>query len=85
MIGQLTPSNGHYPAQSLPCFSLHIAVIPNGSVMKNEDEMKNLRFAALAVVTALALAACGDAPPADVPPPVDTTTTAPADVPPPAQ
>lgn len=52
--------------------------------MDNEDKMKNLRFAALAVVTALALAACGDAPPADAPP-ADTTTTAPADVPPPTQ
>lgn len=36
--------------------------------------MKNLRFAALAVVTAMALAACGgNAPPADAP--ANTTTT----------
>jgi hypothetical protein len=81
MNGHLSPSNGHYPAQSPPSSSLHIVVILLGSVMDNEVEMKSLRFAALAVVAALALAACGDAPPADAPP-ADTTTTAPADVPP---
>ncbi|WP_175528458.1 hypothetical protein [Devosia crocina] len=45
--------------------------------------MKNLRVAAFAVVTALALAACGgDAPPAN--PPADTTTPATPAAPPPS-